>query len=196
MSIPEIDLVYEPNFINNEYQNELLEFIETLDFNNILNRETFHFGYEYPYNLREPYTVKLKKAQKIPKILYDLCEDLYLQDYLDFIPDQIIINKYEPGQGISPHRDHHPLFQNGIATISLGSDVNMIFKPHPKHGKDFDEEIDIRLNKGSLLVMKNVSRYNYTHEIKKRKNDVYLGKKIPRSTRYSITFRKICASYI
>jgi len=43
--------------------------------------------------------------------------------------------------------------------------------------------------------MSAISRYNYSHEIRKMKNDNYLGKKIPRSTTYLITFRVVNTVY-
>jgi len=34
MSFPDLDLIYEPNYLNEKEQNELLEFLENLEFNN------------------------------------------------------------------------------------------------------------------------------------------------------------------
>lgn len=41
--------------------------------------------------------------------------------------DQLIVNEYEPGQGINPHIDNIKLFKSDIASLSLGSDCIMIF---------------------------------------------------------------------
>lgn len=39
----------------------------------------------------------------------------------------MIINEYEPGQGISPHIDNINLFKDIIVSLSLSSDCIMIF---------------------------------------------------------------------
>ena len=39
----------------------------------------------------------------------------------------MIINEYEPGQGISPHIDHPALFDNIVVSLSLSSPVIMCF---------------------------------------------------------------------
>ena len=69
----------------------------------------------------------------ISKILYD---DKLLRNY----PNQIIINKYIPGQGISAHRDHYPIFDNDIATLSLGSPIVIEFKPHKRNKNIKDQD--------------------------------------------------------
>lgn len=99
----------------------------------------------------------------ISKILYD---DRLLRNY----PNQIIINKYIPGQGISAHRDHYPIFDNDIATLSLGSPIVMEFN-HIKAIKILNIKIkkELLLKPGSLLVFGDDARYKWTHEIKKGK---------------------------
>lgn len=42
--------------------------------------------------------------------------------------DQLIVNQYEPGQGIESHIDKPALFEGIIASISLGSDCFMEFQ--------------------------------------------------------------------
>jgi len=43
------------------------------------------------------------------------------------VQDQVIINEYQPGQGISPHIDCEKCFGPSIFIISLGSQVVMEF---------------------------------------------------------------------
>ena len=43
------------------------------------------------------------------------------------MPDQLIVNEYQPGQGISAHIDCEPCFKNTIVTVSLGSVYEMDF---------------------------------------------------------------------
>lgn len=39
--------------------------------------------------------------------------------------NQLIINEYNPGQGINPHIDNPILFSSPIVSLSLGSDCIM-----------------------------------------------------------------------
>ncbi|RZL05487.1 MAG: DUF11 domain-containing protein, partial [Pedobacter sp.] len=101
-------------------------------------------------------------------------------------PDQVIINEYTPGQGISPHIDCEPCFGNTIISLSLGSACIMEFT-HRKHG----QKVEILLRPRSLVVLSGESRSLWTHGIPVRKQDVFGGCKFIRSTRVSLTFRKV-----
>jgi alkylated DNA repair dioxygenase AlkB len=107
-------------------------------------------------------------------------------------PNQIIINKYEPGEGISAHRDHIGYFTGDIATLSLGSAYIMKFRPH-RDNKLIDREkcYNVLLSIGSLAVMKDDARSKWIHEISSTKSDTINHKNIKRGTRISITFRTV-----
>lgn len=96
----------------------------------------------------------------------------------------MIVNEYKPGQGIAPHVDHVKFFKDGIASISLGSDVMMDFintttTSLKKQGV---------LPKRSVLAMHGVARYKWRHGIAQRAKDPIVGK---RGRRVSLTFRKM-----
>tara|TARA_B100001093_G_C26732635_1_gene972942 strand:+ start:226 stop:837 length:612 start_codon:yes stop_codon:yes gene_type:complete len=170
----------------------IMQLIETdIIWSNALNRKTIHYGYEYDYGIREPHTRLLKKGKPPPKWLECLGEILYTHNIMRNQPNQIIINKYEPGEGIGAHRDHYPIFDNDIATLSLGSEYIMEFK----NRSDKTKSLSINLPIGSLLVFGDDARYNWTHEIKKRKSDIIVGKKQNRGARISITFRTVMPIY-
>tara|TARA_Y100000389_G_scaffold160392_1_gene162523 strand:+ start:1635 stop:2237 length:603 start_codon:yes stop_codon:yes gene_type:complete len=173
--------------------NELLE--ADITWNNVLKRQTIHYGYEYDYNIKEPRTRILKKGNPPPEWLQCLSEILYSSKIMKNLPNQIIINKYQPGEGIGPHRDHYPIFDNDIATLSLGSEYIMDFKNRRPSTLDKDKVLSVSLPIGSLLVFGDDARHNWTHEIKKRKNDLINGKKRPRGPRISITFRTVMPAY-
>ena len=159
-----------------------------------LLRQTLHYGYTYDYTIREPRTIKLKKTTQPPEWIKCL-GDLFFEDgLLKNRPNQYIINKYLPGEGISAHRDHHPIFGNSIATLSLGSEYIMEFKSH-KTNKHKNIKKEIVLPIGSLLVMSDSSRYFYTHEIKKRKSDIINNVRKKRGNRISITFRTVNSQF-
>jgi len=45
----------------------------------------------------------------------------------EYVFDMVIVNEYEPGQGIASHIDNAKLFDHIIVSLSLGSDVVMNF---------------------------------------------------------------------
>ena len=45
------------------------------------------------------------------------------------------------------------------------------------------------VNNNSLYIMSGESRWDWSHEIKGVKNDIIDGKRVPRKSRISITFR-------
>ncbi len=98
----------------------------------------------------------------------------------------IIINEYEPGQGIAPHIDCQPCFTGTIISLSLGSACVMDLMH-----KETREEKQLLLEPRSLLLMKEEARYKWTHGIAKRKSDRYEGRTITRRRRVSLTFRKV-----
>ena len=176
------------------WQNKLFELVDIFDENQPLKRKTRQYGYEYDYKARESH--KDKKLKKLPyntpTQLLCIADVLYKHDLMRQKPNQIIINKYEPGEGISAHRDHIRYFTGDIATLSLGSSYVMRFRPHPENTLVDPEKIyDVLLPVGSLAVMKEDSRSLWTHEIVGKKSDIINGKKIQRGTRISITFRTV-----
>lgn len=181
------------------YENIVLPEAQTLLYNLInmeedwykskkLTRQVKQYGYEYDYNLSEPRTKKLKKTKKAPKFLRCIANVLYEQGLMRNRSNQIIVNKYKPGEGIAAHRDHNPIFDNDIATLSLGSEWVMEFKPIDKTDKT---KIEISLPIGSLLVFGDDARYLWTHEIRKRLSDNIDGKRRKRKDRISVTFRTV-----
>ena len=172
----------------------------------MLKRKVQHWGFVYPYGIREPQTPVLQRVEReTPRWLVKLTQFLLAKEILTEEPNQWIINRYEPGQGIGAHRDHAMLFGNEIATLSLGSPVEMDFRPinpkpsnHHEAGDDADNNIrgdarpvSLLLNPGDLLVFKDAARMEWSHAIGKKKT--YLGedgKRRARSVRISITFRR------
>ena len=62
------------------------------------HRSVKHFGYEFLYGSNSIDKNKPLK-EKIPSICDDLINRMKRQSIIDFIPDQLTINQYEPGQG-------------------------------------------------------------------------------------------------
>ncbi len=99
------------------------------------------------------------------------------------LPDQVIINEYLPGQGISPHIDCVPYFGDIICSLSLLSPCVMEFAQ--------EEKVLMLLEPRSLVILLDQARYHWKHGISARKVDIYDGNKIICQRRVSMTFRTI-----
>ncbi|MFW2448248.1 MAG: alpha-ketoglutarate-dependent dioxygenase AlkB [Qipengyuania pacifica] len=101
-------------------------------------------------------------------------------------PDQVIINEYQPGQGISAHIDCQPCFGETIASLSLLSACVMRFASQKS-----SRHMDLLLQPDSLLVMAGEASHDWTHAIPARKTDLVEGRKSRRTRRISLTFRQM-----
>jgi alkylated DNA repair dioxygenase AlkB len=182
--IPGID--YIEDFLTPEEQESLLENINDSEWSESgttgIIRRVQHYGYIYKYQGRQG---SLDTAKPIPEFLKPLQERLEAITKRKF--DQVIINEYTPGQGISPHADDAKLFGDYVVSVSLGSGATMNFNP-VGNPKDIQE---IYLRPGSAVFLTKDGRYSWEHSIAKRKTDIdpKTGKKIARGTRVSATFR-------
>lgn len=185
-NIPGLHL-YE-NAIDTTFQQDLLDTINALLWDSVLKRRVQHYGYIYPYKGKVTNVSQLIPTSEFPDIFYDLLDYLKSVSILpeDYYPDQAIVNEYQPGEGISGHTDNTMVFEDLIVSVTLGSGCIMIFK-NTRNG----EKTSFYLSPGSVLVMEDGARYDYTHEIPKVKTDTINGTKVKRGTRISITFRKI-----
>ncbi|MEN9613521.1 MAG: hypothetical protein RLZZ628_4335 [Bacteroidota bacterium] len=178
-------LTYIPAFITVEEQQNLLESIDKNEWLNDLKRRVQHYGYKYNYRKRN---IDLSmKIGALPNWAIQIGQKLLAQDLIKQEPDQLIINEYLPGQGIANHIDCEPCFEDGIASISLGSACCIEFT----NGHNRSEIIPILLEPRSAIVMKGIARYDWQHGIKAVKMDIWQGQKIIRARRVSLTFRKV-----
>lgn len=181
--IPDIKgLEYIPNYITKEEEQSLINTIDQQPWLNDLKRRVQHYGYKYDYTARK--ITQDLKIGNIPKWILPIAQKLYDDRVFDQLPDQVIINEYNSGQGISPHIDCIPCFGDTICSLSLLSPCIMDFqKEKDKH--------QILLEPRSLIVMKDEARYEWKHSIASRKSDNVNGIKIPRDRRVSMTFRTV-----
>ena len=146
-----------------------------------LSRRVIHYGWRYDYTTR---TISEDLyLGPLPERFADLAKRLYdSTGEFDEIPNQVIVNEYEPGQGIATHVDHHS-FGPTVATISLGDSWSMDFL-HERTGRKQSMLLEV----GSALVLSGEARREWRHGIAKRKTEPD-GRR--RSTRISLTFRTV-----
>lgn len=99
--------------------------------------------------------------------------------------NQMIINKYSPGEGIKNHVDLQA-FADGILSISLGSSCVMVFQQLQGTSRE-----EVFLHQGDVLFMCGSARYEWEHGIPARTSDMWGDSIQPRRTRISLTFRKM-----
>lgn len=171
-------------YISQDRHNELLSCVDEQLWSNELKRRVQHYGYRYDYKARA--VNETSYLGELPDWLASIAQRLYEDRIFNTIPDQVIVNEYEPGQGISAHIDCTPCFGETIASLSLCSTCIMQLS-NTKSG----EKRDIPLHPSSLIVLSGAARYEWTHSIPARKSDIISGIKQERSRRVSLTFRTI-----
>lgn len=181
-------LTYIPNYISVEEQNELLHIIDQQIWSTLLKRRVQHYGYRYDY--KNGTLAASSYLGKLPDWIQPLAKRLYSDDLTAQVPDQVIVNEYQPGQGITSHIDCVPCFGKTIISLSLGSPCVMDFI-HP----ETQEKAQILLIPGGVLALKGEARYVWQHGIAARKKDNYQGGEFLRNRRVSLTFREVLFPY-
>ena len=103
------------------------------------------------------------------------------------VADQVIVNEYLPGQGISAHIDCEPCFKDTIVSMSLASNCIMYFT----NESDRTLKIPVLLEPRSIVVLTRQARYEWMHSITARRYDEWEGIRLERGRRVSLTFRKV-----
>ena len=121
----------------------------------------------------------------LPDWLGELAQRLYDEtDLFDRVPEQVIVNEYEPGQGIAMHTDHRG-FGPTVCTISLGDDWEMDFS------EDSSDKRPALLSRRSLVLLTGESRSSWQHGIAPRKSELTANGRRDRLRRVSLTFRTV-----
>jgi alkylated DNA repair dioxygenase AlkB len=177
-------LVYFPNLLETHEQIRILTEIDSRPWQLDLKRRVQHYGYKYNYKARK---IDLSMyVGPLPQFAIDVANRLLDNDLIIKVPDQLIINEYEPGQGITAHIDCEPCFDDTIVTVSLGSVYEMdLICVATRQVKS------LLLELGSALVLSKDARYKWMHRIKGRKKD----HQVPRARRVSLTFRNVIIAH-
>ncbi len=126
-------------------------------------------------------------------------------------PNNVLINQYEPGQGIMPHTDG-PAYHPTAVILSLCSDALMMFSPNVatyRIGLDSTDPIEaIILRRRSILSFSDEAYTGYLHSIAEvasetvnstqtcpvvnmKESKGFQGEVILREKRISLTFRHV-----
>lgn len=172
------------DLITDKEHDQLMVSIDKNKWSNELQRRVQHYGYKYDYRSKSINNSMV--ADSIPEWAIKIGKRLVGLKIFRVEPDQIIVNEYLPGQGISSHIDCEPCFGDTIVSLSLNSSAVMQFSR-----SNSDKRVEEFLFAKSAIVLKSDARYKWSHCIPSRKSD-YNGKlKISRKRRISLTFRNI-----
>eukprot|EP00873_Tetraselmis_striata_P033272 jgi/Tetstr1/453536/TSEL_040504.t1 len=168
-----------PDFVSAEEEEAMLSGVDSRVWDKLARRRVLHFGYAFEYVTRN---VDLERPLGAMPIFLQAVTSRLEQDE-DLMPgglDQVTVNEYPAGVGLSAHIDTHSAFAGPILSLSLAGDTVMEFR---RDG----ERRALLLPRRSLLVMAGEARYAWAHYIPHRKSDV-----VPRPPRrVSFTFRKV-----
>jgi alkylated DNA repair protein alkB homolog 8 len=187
-------LIIVEDIIDEDLEKKLLEELKWDDEEpSLKNRKVQHFGFEFIYGVNNVDPTKPLTNKPIPKDCEEIWKNLEKKyfKFSHFRPDQLTVNRYEPGHGIPSHCDTHSCFEDPIVSLSLGSSISMEFK-QPDTGKS----TNIFLPRRSLLIFSGESRFGWIHGIIPKRSDILKnsGKLLTvqkRETRTSFTFRKL-----
>jgi alkylated DNA repair dioxygenase AlkB len=177
-------LRYLPNYITRQEHDQLLAIIDQQPWLDTLKRRVQHYGYRYDYKSRSVDASMFLGA--LPMWIAPLTGRLQREGLVTQAPDQLIVNEYEPGQGISAHVDSIAAFGDTVLSLTLGSACVMLFSK-----LKYEEAVPLLIEPCSLVIMQGEARYQWKHSIPPRKRDSYLGQTIERARRVSLTFRTV-----
>ena len=188
------------NFITPEEEVQLINFIEQ-DWNaisaehvqeDLKHRQVVHYGYKFRYGSNDVDCSSPLSSDGLPHFTHFVVQKLMDNGYFAEEPDQLTINKYNPGDGIPPHIDNPTAFAEPLATLSLGSATVMEMKSTD------GIKVSLFFPARTLVVFTKDSRYRWTHGIQARKTDLVFKSSadtlpclLKRKMRISMTFRKI-----
>lgn len=177
-------LQYIPDYVDAAREAALLATLDREPWSAELRRRVQHYGYKYDYRSRQ--VTPEMHVGPLPDWALDVARDLNRRGLMSQVADQLIVNEYEPGQGIAAHVDCVPCFGDTVTSLTLGSSCVLEFT----HAKT-KEKVPLFLQPRSLVVMTGEARYDWRHAIPARKSDEHEGRTVPRGRRVSLTFRNV-----
>uniref|UniRef100_A0A7S3EF57 Fe2OG dioxygenase domain-containing protein n=1 Tax=Rhodosorus marinus TaxID=101924 RepID=A0A7S3EF57_9RHOD len=171
-------------FLTEAEEQTLLRAVDSKGWENLSKRRVQHHGYAFDYKVRG--VNPREKIGPLPRFVEPIVSRLKALDDVGQEFDQLTVNEYVPGVGLSPHVDTHSMFTNVLASVSLAGHTVMEFRRG-------DEKQALLLQRRSVLILSGEARYAWRHYIPHRKTDpLEEGLAVSRpARRVSFTFRRI-----
>ena len=173
-----VGLRYVAEYLELETHDRLLTAVDSHRWLTSPDRRVQIYGYSYDHATRSTYRIG-----ELPAWTTDLAARLWRDGLLPNMPDQMVVNDYQPGAGIFAHVDQSVLGDT-IASVSLGSTCVMRFS----HCESERSE-ELLLEPRSVLTLSGEARWQWKHEIPARTVDTWRNQERLRSRRVSLTFR-------
>ncbi|KAH9621768.1 hypothetical protein KSS87_009467 [Heliosperma pusillum] len=198
------------DFITPNEEKELLAAVDSRPWISLAKRRVQHYGYEFCYQTRNVDTQRYLGV--LPSFVSPVLERVWtssLEDATTINLDQLTVNEYPPGVGLSPHIDTHSAFEDKIFSLSLAGPCIMEFRRYHDgcwqsdsaskvmHGESFENSSNfvkkaVYLPPRSMLLLSGEARYAWHHYIPHHKVDNVKDNLIRRaSRRVSFTLRKV-----
>lgn len=173
-------MLIQADYIDAETEAALIQKIDTSPWNCDLRRRTQHYGFRYDYRARSASAAT--QLGPLPHWVAELTHRVKKDFAIALADDQIIVNEYQPGQGIAAHIDCPKSFAEPIISLSLGTGIELELSCDGALHR-------LYLEPRSVLVLAGEARFQWRHGIRPRKSDLVDGKRRIRARRLSITFR-------
>ena len=171
-------LVYEEDFVTEAEEEELLRFLDELDFHEVVmrgqtaRRTVRHYGFDYGYE-----SWQLTPTDPLPEELSNL--RARAAALVGVEPEElaeILVSRYPADAGIGWHRDA-PMFGSAIVGVSLGAPAPLRFQ----RGKRAERRVfELEVAPRSAYVLSGEARSAWQHSIPPTD-----------ALRYSITYRTV-----
>ena len=186
-------LIYIPEFLSQKEHNSIMEILygpqnhlwvhEEGRFGSQLSRRNQQFGWRYNYSIQD-----IDKSDfPLPDWTKPYYERIMTLGLLQRAPEQMIVNEYLPGQGITPHVDKTHCFGDVITGLNLESPIIIEFSPLSNR----KSSIEVYVAPRSAYLMTGEARFSYLHSIRCRTTDTVHGRVYSRKKRVSITLRHV-----
>ncbi|KAJ9515470.1 hypothetical protein QJQ45_016460 [Haematococcus lacustris] len=158
LGVPGLQLLHD--FVSPGEEIELLNAVAHGPWQHLAKRRVQHFGWEFDYSTRS----FARPLAPLPSWAAAVATRVSALPCVSQPLDQLTVNEYAPGVGLSPHVDTHSAFTGAIVSLSLGSDCVMELRKCQDHRP-------LLLPRRSLLVLGGEARYAWQHYIPHRKVD-------------------------
>ena len=173
-------LRYLPDYLDRDIQTRVLAAADSQPWQQSGGRSVQIYGYSYHHLKGGIY-----RLGDLPAWALDVAARIQRDGLMPHLADQMIVNAYQAGAGISAHIDLSA-FDDAIVAISLGSTCVMQFAE-----KASGREEELLIEPGSALVLSGEVRSRWTHAIPARTSDLWHNRELVRRRRVSLTFRRM-----
>eukprot|EP00743_Colponemidia_sp_Colp-15_P006275 GILK01006751.1.p2 GENE.GILK01006751.1~~GILK01006751.1.p2 ORF type:complete len:316 (-),score=19.71 GILK01006751.1:1189-2136(-) len=198
--IPGISSVwYIPDYISEDEEASLLQYVHSVDPDRwqVLassGRRLQRWGGHVTRN-------GLTEQEALPPWLQACGHRLVQSKIFDREPNHVLLNEYEPGQGIMPHTDG-PLYVPFVAILSLQGDTMFQFWESVRDSRFGSPLLSLYVRRRSLLLFSEDAYTKFVHGLEEKESDIItesvanteaakveVGQELPRHTRISFTIR-------